>query len=282
MLLGRENLIRDFKALADRQALGQGYIFFGPAGVGKRSFAESLAFYLERQEFTLPEAAVLQDAMRIAPKEGTLGIDVIREIRRFLWQKPNLSKYRTVILDGAEYLTDEAQNALLKITEEPPASGLLLLIIDDPEKLRPTLQSRLPKIYVAPVTIAALAEWLKKEKKLPAEKAKLLAEAALGAPGVALAFLNDESFEKRLTTARKFLSTSAAGRSAFVKELLTDEEFSLYEFMGTVLFAEGKEWRECPAAWHAACELRRQASYFNLNARLQLLALGQVLDARRA
>ena len=51
-----------------------------------------------------------------------------------------------VIIDGAEYLNNSAQNALLKILEEPPKQTLLILVAETPSKLLPTIRSRCRKM----------------------------------------------------------------------------------------------------------------------------------------
>ena len=279
-LIGHENLIRDFKALAGDRKLSQGYIFFGVPRLGKRSFAMALANHLENGEFAEPAAnRVLSDALLIGPGENrTIGIDPIRDIKIFLWQMPNASPYRTVIIDGGERLTDEAQNALLKITEEPPAAALLILVADDPEKLRPTLQSRFQKVYFSPVPVPLIERWLKTELRIPADKAKDAAERSAGQPGLAKMMLTDESFNERHAAARKFLSAPASGRSLLLKDILVDEHFDLDLFVEALMIAAYSEHKRDKIFWHAASELRRQASYFNLNPRIQLLNLAKTLN----
>ena len=82
-------------------------------------------------------------------------------MKYFLSERPSASAYRTVIIDGADNLTDQAQNALLKVSEEPPAHGLLILIVDNPENLLPTLQSRFHKVYFPRLSEEKIAGYLK-------------------------------------------------------------------------------------------------------------------------
>src|SRR5437868_6809233 len=123
-MIGHKKILDDIKALADRDALGHGYIFFGPAMVGKKLTARLFADYLEHQEIN-KEGVILSDYKLIeAGENNSIGIDAAREIKNFLWQKPNVSLRRTLVIDDAELMTTEAQNAILKVTEEPPASSL--------------------------------------------------------------------------------------------------------------------------------------------------------------
>ena len=161
--------------------------------IGKRTFAAAFARFLEKNIFELPaksearlgqpaEGEVLQDCKIIdlafakwldpEKKGDSIGIDAAREIKNFLWQKPNASSRRTLILDEVEFLTAEAQNALLKITEEPPASSLIIFVSSDPDGLLPTILSRIEKIYFGLAAEPEIAEWLTKERKLSAADAK--------------------------------------------------------------------------------------------------------------
>src|SRR5690349_15600623 len=113
-IIGHETALADLKKLADRGALSHSYLFFGPAMVGKKMVARALAEHLEKRENAATVA--LSDCILIEPGEGgSIGIDTVRDIKNFLWQKPNVSARRTLIIDDAELLTAEAQNALLKI-----------------------------------------------------------------------------------------------------------------------------------------------------------------------
>lgn len=239
MNLGYESLASDFKRLADAGKLSHGYIFFGPGQASKKPFAVALARYLEEGKFSA-SGGVLGDTLQVSPDEnGTLGIDRIREVKSFLWQKPNRSTYRTVIIDGGEFLTDEAQNALLKVAEEPPPSALIFLLIDDPERLRLTLQSRLQKIFFAR---EANEKW--------------------------------ESGGGYVEIAKRFLKTDKGGRAALIKEMVASEGFDLDRFLEALLFATPVK-KDTFNLWHAALELRRELNYFNLNPRLQLMALSK-------
>ena len=110
--------------------------------VALSTLALALANFLEHGTFVPPaESAVLQDAkiidlafMKLLKPDAagdSIGIDAAREIKNFLWQRPNVSARRTHIIDDAAMMTNEAQNAILKVTEEPPSSSLLILISTD-------------------------------------------------------------------------------------------------------------------------------------------------------
>jgi len=75
-------------------------------------------------------------------KENYILIDEIREIKRFLQHSSGLYKKKVVIIDGAEYMNEEASNSLLKISEDTPKDSLIILTAVDKKKLRDTVVSR--------------------------------------------------------------------------------------------------------------------------------------------
>jgi DNA polymerase III delta prime subunit len=258
--------------------------------VGKRTVAAALGHYLEKSVFEpagieTNHEEVLQDIkvidlafMKMLDAEASgdsIGIDAAREVKTFLWQKPNTSARRTLIIDNAELLTTEAQNALLKITEEPPASSLLILITSDIESILPTIVSRLPKIYFGAVSQSTIEEWLVKEEHLTKAKATALARRSLGKPGIAWRMLHDEAFQKNLELADAFLKTTPTARHDFIKKLIDPDDFSLRIFLDAVIMTLA--WETSSKAksqfWHKTLKLYEGVNNFSLNPRLQLEAL---------
>lgn len=284
-ILGHETVIDDLAKLAEKSELSHGYIFYGPSMVGKRTAALGLANFLEKQKFEAVEPnEVLQDMQvidfafmkRLDPDTiDSVGIDAVREIKNFLWQKPNTSTKRTLVVDDAERLTTEAQNALLKITEEPPVSSLLLIVTSDPESMIPTILSRLQKVYFGPVPEEEIAGWLVEEEGLLKAKAGVLAKRAMGKPGLAWRLLHDRMLQANLELAEKFLRTSAEGRRDFIKKLIEPEEFNLRSFLDAVIMvlAWEKPSMARTALWHKTLALYEAAANFGLNPRLQLMNL---------
>lgn len=277
VVIGHEKIRKDLITLTANGRLSHGYIFHGPSMVGKRTTALAFARFLEKGEFEPPaENEVLQDAKVIdLALANSIGVDAVREVKNFLWQKPNVSAKRTLIIDEAERLTAEAQNALLKITEEPPVSSLLIVIASDLESIMPTILSRLQKIYFGMVPEAAITEWLVDDRAVAKAPAKILAKKALGKPGLALRLQQDDAFKENLALAEKFLKTTPATRRDFVKKLIEPDEFALRNFLDAVIMtlAWEKPGKAKAASWHRALALQQNAANFGLNPRLQLMSL---------
>jgi DNA polymerase-3 subunit delta' len=205
-------------------------------------------------------------------KGDSIGIDAVREIRNFLWQKPNVSKRRTLVLDEAEFLTAEAQNALLKITEEPPASSLIILVSSDPDGLLPTILSRIEKVYFGLVPEKEIIEWLVRDRKLVSTDAKTFAKRSFGKPGLAIRLAEDEGFQKNIALAEKLLKVQPAARRDLIKEILEPDDFNFNKFIDALILALAgeKESKTRDILWHRALLLADRESNFSLNPRLQL------------
>ncbi len=191
--LGYDWLVKLFVGLANRRELSHGYIFFGEHSVGKFTFASRLADYLEFGSFE-PSRTPRSESMVINPGAGeSIGIDEVRDIKYFLSQQPAASNYRTVIIDDAEALTDQAQNALLKISEEPPPHGLVILIVSNPDSLTSTLQSRFQKVYFQRLSTSEIEQYLHSSYGVDAKTAKDVAGRSFGLMGRALALALGEA-----------------------------------------------------------------------------------------
>ncbi len=273
-MLGHEILIKNFKKLVESKRLGHAYVFFGSEGVGKFLFAKSLANYLETGVFDDPQDAILNDFSVVKPDEkGTIGVDAIRALKYYFSEKPNRSAYRLAVIDDAERLTTEAQNALLKTTEEPPASSLLIFIVRETDLLGETLVSRTHKIFFPPMKTIEITKWLIQEKGITEKEAKDVAQKSGGRPGLALAILENKEFLKNYKLAGDLIRSEGATRKDLIKKIIEPDNFDLAKFLDVLLLAISSEARKQPAFWHEALELRRNVDFFNLNPRLQLEGL---------
>ena len=226
-LLGHEKLWVSFEKLVRENALGHAYLFFGDTEIGKASFARQLATFIEKGRDE-ESGESLSDAAVFAPNEkGAIGIDDVRALKRFLWQTPFNSQKRVAIVDGAHALTPEAQGAMLKIVEEPPAHALLMLITYDPQVLSAPLLSRLSKIYFARMPKKSLAKFLAKEKTLTERRAEEIAEKSYGRIGRALKLLGkteepaddiSKSIEARIVALRERGVVENSGKLAWLLE----------------------------------------------------------------
>ncbi|OGY64540.1 MAG: hypothetical protein A3I89_02455 [Candidatus Harrisonbacteria bacterium RIFCSPLOWO2_02_FULL_41_11] len=229
MFIGHSQLVKDFKELARRGKLAHGYIFFGEPEVGKFYFAKHLANFLETGEFSI-SSRPLQDLMVIDStknlKTDAIGIESVRLIKNFVYKKPAVSSKRTLVIDNADNLTDKAQAAILKITEEPPENAFLILILNNPDVLLPTILSRMQKIYFGRLSNSEMENVIQSSHKATADKArdKKIIDLAWGRPGRAIHLLSDSITKKAESYAEKFLKLQGYARSKLIKEFIEEQK----------------------------------------------------------
>lgn len=223
-----------FSGLIKEDRLSHGYIFFGNGADEVRlSAAKNLANFLETGKWEKAERVLNDSMLYDARTDG--GIDLIRSASGFLWQKPAVSSRRLLVIDNAQALTLPAQNAILKIAEEPPAGALLVLILRDPGALLPAVRSRFQKIFLA----------------------------------------GEDSGEPVIKEVGVFLKAAPAKRKEFLKALMerTEEEPRLIEDFVFGLMSELK--KDPVKNWKTLKSLSSRwalMNEFNLNKRLQLEA----------
>ncbi|OGY58529.1 MAG: hypothetical protein A3F24_01125 [Candidatus Colwellbacteria bacterium RIFCSPHIGHO2_12_FULL_44_17] len=265
-VIGNEKVFEDLKKLGEKKKLGNAYIFFGEPSVGKRQVAEALAHHFESGH-NEGDGEYLEETRIIeAREEESIGIDAIRDIRNFLWQKPIKSNYRTVIIDEANLLTSQAQNAILKIAEEPPAYALIILILANPEALLPTVVSRFQKIYFSRLTDEAIETFLIDQMKMTKEKAKEIASKSFGRPGRAVRLIKDKATIKYEKTAAIILKT----QKPEVPKALFDGQKNLGLLAESLLSELRKDTIKNADKIKSLLERFRVVYQYNTNKRLQL------------
>ena len=110
--------------------------------------------------------------------------------------KPYSSKYKIYIIDEAEKLTVQAQNAILKTIEEPPAYAVIIFLTNNAGVFLPTILSRCVMLSLKPVKNQLIVEYLMKNCKIPEYHAQLCAAFAQGRPGRAVKLAASPDFEE--------------------------------------------------------------------------------------
>jgi DNA polymerase III subunit gamma/tau len=126
----------------EKDRVKHAYLFYGPKGVGKTTLARIFAANLNNLEQN-PEAII--DTIEMDAASNT-SIDDIRQLIESAKTPPLIGKYKIYIIDEVHMLSKAAMNALLKILEEPPLYLVFLMATTNPEKLIPTVLSRLTKL----------------------------------------------------------------------------------------------------------------------------------------
>lgn len=155
----------------------------------------------------------------VEPLEKTaIGIDDVRSLRMSLKHKQSDQQVsRVVILRLVENMQREAQNALLKLLEEPPEGVLFVLTTHDEASVLQTIRSRAIRIYVLPVTIREAREFFTELPLEELERALILCD---GLPGKLVKLLSrtEDPEKDYLSQAREILKSSTYDRLRFVEE----------------------------------------------------------------
>jgi DNA polymerase-3 subunit delta' len=155
------------------------------------------------------------DVHRLAPSGagGQIRIDQARALISELSLLPLEGRVRIAIIASAQRLNPDAQNALLKTLEEPPAGAVLILCADDETLLLDTVRSRCARVRVGAVAAPTIAQLLLDRGVADASSAAGIARLADGRPGIALAWAaSPEVLVHRATLARSLLDLTGAGR----------------------------------------------------------------------
>lgn len=192
-LLGND-LVKSFLLSASLQENApQVFLFTGPEGVGKKSFALAFAMHLlgekhvpKIQSFSHP------DVQHFRP-EGKSYMHPISSIRTLLEEAsfpPFEASLKIFILEDVERMLPSSSNALLKTLEEPHAHCRFILISSHSEEVLPTIASRSCHVPFYPIAEEVLVKYLSEHKEVLPEKASQIALASHGSFSKAIHLLS--------------------------------------------------------------------------------------------
>jgi DNA polymerase-3 subunit delta' len=257
------------------------WIFEGPAGVGKFTAALSFAAMLLEPDLsqglsgqlqpdtsgkswhllstgTHPDLAIIDretaayhpDQEVRSKKQASIPVQVIRD---FVIARGGIAPGmpassiagRVFIIDEAEFLNAQSQNALLKFLEEPPGRTVIVLVTSAPEQLLPTIRSRCQRVAFTPLDGPSMARWMQAAGiEVPSDARAWLEELAEGSPG---------------TLTRAVSTGIPAWRAKIMPLLLRFEQGKDAPELGSVMADCVDEWAE------AYVKSRPQASKLNAN-----------------
>jgi DNA polymerase-3 subunit delta' len=198
-LVGHRHLLELVSGAVARESLPPSLIFAGPDGVGKRAAAVALAQLVNCATPVDHDACgtcasctriarlVHADVFLVEPGDtGVIKVDQVREVIERTAYRPFEGRRRVVIVDEADALLSEAQNALLKTLEEPPAASMFVLVTARPDELLPTVRSRCQRLRFGRLSPGDIAAVLMERHDYSPAEAHAAASAADGSLGLAL------------------------------------------------------------------------------------------------
>lgn len=203
-IVGHRRVVSLLSRAVARESVPPSLLLAGPAGVGKRRVALALA---EASNCLTPKSGsglerdacgecaacrriargVHPDVITLEPGDtGAIKIEQVRDVIDRAGYRPFEGRRRVVIADEADAMTADAQSALLKILEEPPAASVFALVSARPDALLPTVQSRCPRLRFGPLSEGEIVAVLTRDHGYSESDARSVAAEAGGSVGQAL------------------------------------------------------------------------------------------------
>lgn len=240
-IVGHEQIISHLKNAISMGKVSHAYILNGPEGAGKRMIAEAFARALQCENHDTEGCGKCrschQAESRNHPdiiyvnheKPNTISVADIREqINGTIAIKPynTTSRYKVYIVDEAEKMNEQAQNALLKTIEEPPAYAVILLLTTNADAFLQTIRSRCVTLELKAVADEKIHNMLMRNYQVVDYKADVCVAFAQGNVGKAILLAGSQTFnelkDQTVRLVRKLRDTEVADIMPEVKAI---EEF---------------------------------------------------------
>jgi DNA polymerase-3 subunit delta' len=206
-IIGHKDHVAMLRHMESSRRMPHAVLFTGPNGIGKVMVAKVLAAALLcSHEEERPCGICLScqqmsysshpDFLLIAPEGANIKIEQIRNLQQEAALAPYSSQRRVCIIDGAELMTTQAANSLLRILEDPPGEIIFILIAANKQTLLTTIISRCMAISFQPLADEVLAQALM-VNGYRSEQAEVAARLSGGRMGIALEILAPDGFSVR-------------------------------------------------------------------------------------
>lgn len=208
-VIGQKQIIEHFQHVIQSDKISHAYILNGEEGTGKKMLADIFSAVLQCEEKGIEpcgkclscrqaEGKNQPDIIWVThEKPNSIGVEDVRgQIIGDIQTKPYKGPYKIYIIAEAQKLTSQAQNALLKTIEEPPAYGIILFLTTNSQSFLPTILSRCVTLNLKPVSDAEIRKYLMEEVKIPDYKADLCVAFAQGNLGKAIKLASSEHFDE--------------------------------------------------------------------------------------
>ena len=205
-IIGNDDAKAYFKKVVADKQLSHSYIFEGPYGVGKNTFALELAKFIlcenkvdekpcnECSACHMINAGTHPDVIHIEKDTKVTKVETIREnIVREMDIKPYQSEYKIIIVKSADSINIQGQNAMLKTIEEPPAYGIIILVCENLASLLPTIKSRCIVVRFNPINKEQMRGYLA-SKGITGTRQQVYEKLSDGSIGVINDIIQDEQY----------------------------------------------------------------------------------------
>lgn len=208
-IIGNEQIKEHLKNAITLQRVSHAYIFNGDKGMGKKMVSGTFVMALQCEKGLAEPCMECRSCRQILSgsqpdvkyitheKPGVISVDEIREqINNDIQIKPYSSRYKIYVMDEAEKMNVQAQNALLKTIEEPPEYAMIILLTSNSEIFLPTILSRCVSLNMKPLNNAQIKDYLMMSMGFPDYQADVVAAFAGGNLGKAIRLASSEDFNE--------------------------------------------------------------------------------------
>jgi DNA polymerase-3 subunit delta' len=215
-IIGQSFAKKYLKSSINNDKLNSAYMFEGIDGIGKKKMAYELAKIL--LEIEHPENS--PDYIDVFPNGNSVKVDQIRKLQSDIIIKPH-NKYKIYILNNAEKMTVEAQNALLKTLEEPPQYAIIILVTNNKEALLDTIKSRCDIVKFNSIPHNEMVGYLV-QNGVEEKKATILTSFSRGSLERALDLANSTEFTDMRDDVQKYIKVLFDKNTVDILELPND------------------------------------------------------------
>lgn len=241
---GQTHILRQIEASLEQGKVPHALLVVGPPHVGKMTLAVNLAQAVNCLESEPAPCGTCSQCLRIShgqhsavrvievgqnrtgsPVRTVIGINDIKDILRQVSLKPYEGSCTVIIFDGAEFMSEEAANAVLKTLEEPPPQVMFVLLSANETSVLPTIRSRCRRFSMLPVPLDEVADRLVSDYGTETEESKSLAKLSRGCLGWAITASKTpdavQDLNVQLNQLKTICESGVAGRLAYAAEVAT-------------------------------------------------------------
>ena len=203
-VVGQESAIEAVRAAAvpGSSSMTHAWMVVGPAGSGRSTLALAFAATLvssgdDDQALALVSAGTHPDVTVVSTDRVTISIDEVRELVTQSYYAPSRSRWRVIVMEDADRMTERTSNVLLKALEEPPPQTVWILCAPSTQDVLPTIQSRVRTITLRTPGIDQVAELVHRREGVALERATEAAREAQSHIGMATRLATDDEARAR-------------------------------------------------------------------------------------
>ncbi len=231
-LLGQPEAIEQLRRVVENKDAGfqHSWLFTGPAGSGRSTLARAFASALQCEENGCGECSTCKlisadahpDVRMLVTDKVIISIEEVRQLVQFSSLGATLGRYRIIVIEDADRMTERTSNVLLKALEEPQEKTIWILCAPSAADMLPTIRSRTRNIVLRLPSNDEVAQLLVQRDKVSSELAAQCARQAQQHVGMARRLaLSKVSRQRRMETLRELISISnLSGAMATAERLI--------------------------------------------------------------